>query len=276
LAKVHMDDYSLFFTPPVLEGSIPSEAMSLRRIVVGPLNPFIRTALTFPIAAARAHLDVLHVQYIAPPLCPVPFIVSVHDVAYERYPQFFTPRDVKQLRVSIPLSIRNASAVLTLSEYSKNDIIRRYKTPEDKIVVAPCAADPMYRVLHDAACDVDQPPGVGVSGIGDTRRDRDPDPRLEPAVAVSIPNCNPATNALSYEGPRGTLPPDVSIHADGSAQCGRRRSRGRVYPRGPASASRDHNAPGDDESNGRAEGEAAETSHADRCFSGGKASHRDR
>ncbi len=145
------DDYNLFFTPPVPEDSIPPEAMSLRRIVVGPLNPFIRTAVTFPLAAARADLDVLHVQYIAPPICPVPFVVSVHDIAYERYPQFFTPHDVQQLRVSIPLSIRGASAVLTLSEYSKQDIIRRYKTPEDKIVVAPCAADPMYTVLHDDA-----------------------------------------------------------------------------------------------------------------------------
>src|SRR5205085_8562445 len=44
-----------------------------------------------------------------------------------------------------------AAAVLTLSEYSKTTIVRRYCTPPEKVVVAPCAADPMFRPLHDEA-----------------------------------------------------------------------------------------------------------------------------
>jgi glycosyltransferase involved in cell wall biosynthesis len=41
--------------------------------------------------------------------------------------------------------------VLTLSEFSRQDIVRRYGVPPEKVVVAPCAADPMFRPLHDEA-----------------------------------------------------------------------------------------------------------------------------
>ena len=40
---------------------------------------------------AQDRPDLLHVQYTAPLFCPVPVVVSVHDVSYLEYPEYFTP-----------------------------------------------------------------------------------------------------------------------------------------------------------------------------------------
>src|SRR5262249_46040452 len=136
--------------PPLPEGPIAG-AERMHRVVVRPHNPVVRIPVSFPLALARERIDVVHVQYVAPPLCPARIVVSVHDLAYEHYPQFFSRAEVARFRALVPWTIRRAAAVLTLSEFSKRDIVQRYCVPPQKVVVAPCAADPMFRPLHDQA-----------------------------------------------------------------------------------------------------------------------------
>src|SRR5205807_5940626 len=95
--------------------------------------------------------DVVHVRYAARPICPSRIVVSIHDLIHERHPAFYTREILWQYRVLVPLTIRRAAAVLTDSEYSKRDIVRRYCVPPDKVVVAPGAADPIFRRVHDEA-----------------------------------------------------------------------------------------------------------------------------
>jgi glycosyltransferase involved in cell wall biosynthesis len=142
-------DYTLFLRPGLPRVPIRGTE-SMHRVEVPPSQLQVRILVSLPLAVSRERLDVLHVQYLAPPLCPAPVVVSVHDIAPEIYPRFFTPTAVAQLRVSMPLMVRRA-AVLTLSEYSKKTIVRRYRVSPEKVVVAPCAADPMFRPLHDEA-----------------------------------------------------------------------------------------------------------------------------
>jgi glycosyltransferase involved in cell wall biosynthesis len=145
-------DYTLFLSPrgPHESAAEPiAGAERMRRVVVRPRNPLVRIPLSFPLALARARIDVVHVQYVAPPVCPARIVVSVHDIAYERYPRFFAPGEVARFRALVPLTIRRASAVLTLSEYSKRDIVWRYNVPPEKVVVTYLAADPMFRPIHD-------------------------------------------------------------------------------------------------------------------------------
>jgi len=149
LGEVDPDgDYTLFLSPHAPSESIVG-AERMRRVVVRPHNPLVRIPLTFPLALARERIDVVHVQYVAPPVCSARVVVSVHDIAYERYPQFFTPGEVARFRALVPLTIRKAAAVLTLSEFSKRDIVRRYNVPPDKITVTYLAADPMFQPIHD-------------------------------------------------------------------------------------------------------------------------------
>jgi glycosyltransferase involved in cell wall biosynthesis len=93
--------------------------------------------------ADRARL--LHVQYVAPPRLPCASVVTVHDVSYKLYPEFFSPRVRLITGLLIGPSIRRAARVLTLSESSRQDILRLYRLPPGRVLVSPAAEGPQYR-----------------------------------------------------------------------------------------------------------------------------------
>jgi glycosyltransferase involved in cell wall biosynthesis len=78
---------------------------------------------------------VLHVQYTAPPFCPAPIIATIHDLAFEHLPETFTRRGQMQLRLTVRRTARRAGRIITVSEFSRQDIIRTYHLPPDKIAV---------------------------------------------------------------------------------------------------------------------------------------------
>jgi len=122
---------------------------TMRRAVVRPDRALIRVPFVLPLALARNNIDLVHVQYVAPPLCPSRIVVTVHDIAYDRYPQYFTRKEVLRFRLLVPSTVRRAAVVLTVSEYARRELIARYLLPPDKVVVAPNAVDPVFRPIDD-------------------------------------------------------------------------------------------------------------------------------
>jgi len=151
LVAVNSDgNYTLFFSPsPPSEPIVGTERM--HRVIIPTRNAVMRYGLTYPLALARERVDVLHAQYVAPPFSLSKLVVHVHDLIHEQHPEFYSPDMVVKFRAMVPLAIRRAVTVLTDSEYSKRDIMRRYCVPPEKVVVAPGAADPMFRRIHDQA-----------------------------------------------------------------------------------------------------------------------------
>ena len=95
-----------------------------------------------PFVAHRLRLNVLHSpSYTFPVLASVPGVVSICDMLYEVYPESIGQPKLAFWRVFVPWSARRCCKVLTISEYSKRDIIRFLGLPDDKIVVTPLALD---------------------------------------------------------------------------------------------------------------------------------------
>ena len=65
-----------------------------------------------------------------------PSVISVMDLAFEKFPQFFKPRDLYQLKYWTRYSVWQAKKILTISENTKQDIIHYYHVPAEKIIVA--------------------------------------------------------------------------------------------------------------------------------------------
>src|ERR1700688_2624261 len=80
---------------------IPSNIRT-RRIAA---NPFLRLGLDLAMQVRRDRPDLLHVQYTAPLGCPVPVVVSVHDVSFLEYPQFFPRFRALQLRYTVARTV---------------------------------------------------------------------------------------------------------------------------------------------------------------------------
>jgi glycosyltransferase involved in cell wall biosynthesis len=53
-------------------------------------------------------------------------------------------RDRLVFRTMVPRSVRRAARVLTVSEWTKRDLIEHYSVPEDKVVVTPNGVDPIF------------------------------------------------------------------------------------------------------------------------------------
>jgi len=117
------------------------------------VNPFKRLGYDLPRRVAEDRPALLHVQYTAPLTCPVPIVVSVHDISYLEHPEYFTNFRAMQLRVTVRRTVRNASCVLTPSEFSKRRILEAYRLAEEKVVVLP---NGVSSVFHPVAREVAQ------------------------------------------------------------------------------------------------------------------------
>jgi glycosyltransferase involved in cell wall biosynthesis len=116
-----------------------------------PHTPLIRIPLTLSAELRRNPVDLLHVQFTAPPICPCPVIVSIHDLAFEHLPETFKRRSRFQLRFTVRRTARKAAEIITISEYSKCDIIQTYKINPAKVTVTPLAAPPAFAPVTDPA-----------------------------------------------------------------------------------------------------------------------------
>lgn len=143
--------YILYTTHPErLRPHLNPDAMAaIRRI--RPATALFRIPFAMPIAAARDQADLLHVTYVAPPVAPCPHVVTVHDISYELFPAYFSVRDRWMLRTLVPLSLRRAARVITISEHSRREIVCRYRLPPERVAVTYLAAGEQYQPVTDAA-----------------------------------------------------------------------------------------------------------------------------
>ena len=105
-----------------------------------PHTPLVRIPLTLARELRRHPVDVLHVQYTAPPLAPCPVVATIHDLAFEHLPETFNRRSWMQMRFTIRRTAHRAAQIVTLSEYSRQDISKTYKIEPQRIMVTPAAA----------------------------------------------------------------------------------------------------------------------------------------
>lgn len=79
-------------------------------------------------------------NYVTPPRIRGKVLLYVHDLAYIRYAETVDKRNLRRIENGIKRSIDQSNAVLTISEFSKKEIIELLGVPEKKIEIVPCAA----------------------------------------------------------------------------------------------------------------------------------------
>lgn len=100
-----------------------------------------------PRAVATDHLDVWFAPaYTAPLRLPAPSVVAIHDLSFVAHPEWFRLREGARRRWLTSQSASRAAAVITISEFSKSELIERLDVPAGRIHVIP--------------------PGIGTGGVG--------------------------------------------------------------------------------------------------------------
>lgn len=74
-------------------------------------------------------------EHLLMPLRQTPTVLTVHDLIFKLFPQHHKRLNYWFLNAAMPLFVRRADAVITISESSKRDLVHHYGTPEEKITV---------------------------------------------------------------------------------------------------------------------------------------------
>jgi glycosyltransferase involved in cell wall biosynthesis len=109
-------------------------------------------AVGVPRLLARLRPRLAHFVHSLPLRCPVPAVLTVQDLSWERDPTVFGRWDLVTFKVFVRRSVRRARHVFAISERTKRDLVELYGTPPDKVTVTPLAPDPEFRPAdeHDS------------------------------------------------------------------------------------------------------------------------------
>ena len=99
--------------------------------------------MRLPGALRRAGATVLLAPaYTAPLRAPCPFVLVIHDVSYFAHPEWFSRREGLRRRWVTRAAARRAARVLTLSQFSANEIARWIGLPIGTVGLAPPGTPP--------------------------------------------------------------------------------------------------------------------------------------
>lgn len=94
-----------------------------------------------PAAVLREHVDVLFAPgYTAPLRLSVPIVVAIHDLSFFAHPRWFSWREGARRRWLTRAAARRAEAIVTLSEFSAQQIVTHLGVPRDRVHLAPPGA----------------------------------------------------------------------------------------------------------------------------------------
>jgi glycosyltransferase involved in cell wall biosynthesis len=166
LAEGFDHDLFAYFTDPVAAESW--RRRGLERVTVRLIraaHPFVRIPFGLPIRAARDRVDVLLAHDNRPPFSPCPVLTLVHDVAFARHPEFFSPYERAWMNRTIPASMRRSAGVVTVSAFTRDEIVALYGISPDRITVAPNGVDPIFMDHTERPSPIDPPYILAVGNL---------------------------------------------------------------------------------------------------------------
>ena len=165
MARLHPEHRYVLFTNNENHASFEPLAAAHPAVTLRPLRVRARSRLrrlvaeqiTLPRILRRLRPDVLwNPGNLAPLLAPRPVATTIHDMQYRSFPEDYSPVELVAMRLFTALAIRRSHRILTVSEFSKAEILRFFPaTPPDRIRVTPEAAEPS---------NAHQPPSSAING----------------------------------------------------------------------------------------------------------------
>lgn len=144
------NDYTVVLPEsPVFD--MPKERNGFRYKILKPKKLWTRIALPFALYVSKQKPDLIFspTHYI-PRFSPIKRVGMIFDLSFLYFPQMFQRKDLYQLINWSKFSILNADHIITISNFTKKDIIKRYKIRPSKVtVVYPGYNYSVYKPISD-------------------------------------------------------------------------------------------------------------------------------
>ncbi len=105
-------------------------------------NKFYRLLFDAPRIIKKKKIDYAHFQYVVPPIKACKYIVTIHDVLFLDFPEYFPLSYRLKNKFLFKTSAKRSDLVLTVSEYSKQQIQKHFDI--EKVTITSNAIDSVY------------------------------------------------------------------------------------------------------------------------------------
>lgn len=78
-------------------------------------------------------------NYIIPPKIGGKVITTIYDMTWLRFPETMDRKNYRRLQDGMNRSVLRSDHILTISQFSKREIIKLLSVPEDRVSIVPCA-----------------------------------------------------------------------------------------------------------------------------------------
>lgn len=147
LDKIVSDDFAVLVIPPEVADDKLPELKHIKIQKVGRLHNRAWEHISFPIFAKQHKLMPVSFCNVAPLLYPG--IVTVHDVKVMARPEYFSMKFRIWYHLLFSNISRRAKKIITVSEFSKREIMKYCRIEEERICVIPSAWNHYIRIGYD-------------------------------------------------------------------------------------------------------------------------------
>jgi len=127
-------DFHLYHRDPIRE-DMPAESSHWHYHQVGPSRAWIRFGLPLYLAIHQKNDVFWSPAHYAPFYVGCPSVVTIHDLAYEFFPDLFLPSDLYKLKNWTRSASTQSDHILAVSEATKHDLVKLYDVSPDKVSV---------------------------------------------------------------------------------------------------------------------------------------------
>lgn len=119
----------------VPRADMPPPTSNFTYKIIGPKKMWTQFALPLNLFLGKKPDVFFTPSHYAPRFSPVPSVISIMDLSFIHFPQLFARKDLYQLNNWTAYSVKKARKIFTISQFSKNDIIKEYGVGKEDIVV---------------------------------------------------------------------------------------------------------------------------------------------
>lgn len=143
LARIDRETEYVLLCRPQDREAVAVPAPNFRTVVEPSPAYSVAEQVRIPMALRREHIDLFHApHYVLPPLIHCRSVVTIHDCIHLMFPEYLPGRLAHAYaRLQLWTAAHRSDRVLTVSETSKLDILRRFRIPADKVTVVYNAID---------------------------------------------------------------------------------------------------------------------------------------
>jgi glycosyltransferase involved in cell wall biosynthesis len=128
-------EFEIYLKNPPLS-DLPAKRVGWSYKVFGPGKMWTQFALPLKLFGQGKKPDIFFSpSHYGPRFSPVKNAISIMDLSFIYFPYLFNKRDLNQLKSWTAYSAKKASLIFTISNSSKNDILKEYQLPSNRVVV---------------------------------------------------------------------------------------------------------------------------------------------